>query len=93
VLKARNCAVSGGWLLTPAGRCGPDQATDRAHRIGQDKAVFVYKLRTLGTVEEKILEMQRTKRELAKGLFTPGAKVATAISEADLASLFAPIDA
>ena len=70
-----------------------DQATDRAHRIGQDKPVFVYRLRTLGTVEEKILELQATKRELAEGLFTPGSKAATAISEADLASLFAPIDA
>jgi superfamily II DNA or RNA helicase len=70
-----------------------DQATDRAHRIGQDKAVFVYKLRTLGTVEEKILELQATKRELAEGLFTPGSKAATAISEADLASLFASTDA
>ena len=35
-----------------------DQATDRAHRIGQEMPVFVYKLRTLGTVEEKIQELQ-----------------------------------
>ena len=32
-----------------------DQATDRAHRIGQDKPVFVYKLVTQGTVEERII--------------------------------------
>src|SRR5919201_2244204 len=35
-----------------------DQATDRAHRIGQTKSVFVYKLMTVGTVEERILELQ-----------------------------------
>jgi len=44
------------------------QATDRAHRIGQDKAVFVYKLITEGTVEEKILELQERKRQLAEGV-------------------------
>ena len=35
-----------------------DQATDRAHRIGQDKPVFVYKLIASGTVEERMLELQ-----------------------------------
>ncbi|MBS3800861.1 MAG: DEAD/DEAH box helicase, partial [Thioalkalivibrio sp.] len=41
------------------------QATDRAHRIGQDKPVFVYKLMTEGTVEEKILSLQARKQHLA----------------------------
>src|SRR5205085_11066224 len=45
-----------------------DQATDRAHRIGQDKPVFVYKLMTVGTVEEKIAALQARKRELVEGL-------------------------
>jgi SNF2 family DNA or RNA helicase len=40
------------------------QATDRAHRIGQDKVVTAYKLITRGTVEEKILKLQATKRGL-----------------------------
>ncbi len=50
------------------------QATDRAHRIGQDKPVFVYKLLTEGTVEERIQEMQARKRQLAEGLFAGGGK-------------------
>jgi SNF2 family DNA or RNA helicase len=45
------------------------QATDRAHRIGQDKAVFVYKVVAAGTVEEKILELQARKAQLAGALF------------------------
>jgi len=40
-----------------------DQATDRVHRIGQTKNVFVYKLITIGTVEEKILRLQEEKKE------------------------------
>lgn len=45
------------------------QATDRAHRIGQDKPVFVYKLLTEETVEEKILYMQKNKQKLADALY------------------------
>src|SRR5208283_4377370 len=42
-----------------------NQATDRAHRIGQTRHVFNYKLITRGTVEEKILALQKKKQELA----------------------------
>ena len=42
-----------------------EQAADRAHRIGQDKPVFVYRLVTEDTVEERILELQDRKRALA----------------------------
>ena len=37
------------------------QATDRAHRIGQEKKVTVYKFITVGTVEEKVLQLQENK--------------------------------
>jgi non-specific serine/threonine protein kinase len=46
------------------------QASDRAHRIGQDKQVFVYKLISRGTVEEKIYNMQQKKSELASQLLS-----------------------
>ena len=41
------------------------QAIDRAHRIGQGKLVFIYKLVTANSVEEKMLAMQEKKRALA----------------------------
>jgi SNF2 family DNA or RNA helicase len=44
------------------------QAIDRAHRIGQTRSVFAYRLIARGTVEEKVLELQNTKRELADAI-------------------------
>ncbi len=47
-----------------------DQASDRAHRIGQTKSVFVYKMIAADTVEERILELQQRKAELAAIAFS-----------------------
>lgn len=42
-----------------------DQATDRAHRIGQNREVDVYKVVAKGTIEERIVALQEAKRDLA----------------------------
>ena len=44
------------------------QAIDRAHRIGRSGAVIAYKLISPGTVEEKVLDLQREKQELAAAI-------------------------
>lgn len=67
-----------------------NQATDRAHRIGQDKKVFVYKLLTEGTVEEKIQELQAHKQKLADALFSEGSS-GSSLSSTDLEALFEPL--
>ena len=68
-----------------------DQATDRAHRIGQDKPVFVYKLIAQGTVEERMLELQQRKRALAAGIYDAAGGAAAALEGADIERLFEPI--
>ncbi len=64
------------------------QATDRAHRIGQDKPVFVYKLMMRDTVEEKILQLQERKRTLVKQLISTEAGFFKSLTADDIQSLF-----
>lgn len=64
------------------------QATDRAHRIGQDKAVFVYKVVAAGTVEEKILQLQARKAELAGALFDAAEASTLNLRPEDVEALF-----
>jgi superfamily II DNA or RNA helicase len=63
-----------------------DQATDRAHRIGQDKPITVYRLIARGTVEERILAMHRDKRALVSSVLD-GTDVAAQLTLRDLMSL------
>jgi len=65
-----------------------NQATDRAHRIGQTRHVFNYKLITRGTVEEKILGLQRKKKELAELVIGGDESVAKELTQEDLEFLF-----
>ncbi|MBL9138809.1 MAG: DEAD/DEAH box helicase [Verrucomicrobiales bacterium] len=67
------------------------QATDRAHRIGQDKPVFVYRLLAEGTVEEKMLQLQERKRELVQSLLEEGAGGPAQLRPEDLEMLFSPL--
>lgn len=66
-----------------------DQATDRAHRIGQTKVVTSYKLITRETVEEKILNLQTRKREVIKATLTGEEQLAEALTWEDIQELFA----
>jgi SNF2 family DNA or RNA helicase len=66
-----------------------DQATDRAYRIGQRRAVQVHKLVTAGTVEERIYEMITAKRELAQVAVGSGERWLTELSTDDLRDLVA----
>ncbi len=68
------------------------QATDRAHRIGQDQPVFVYKLVVEGSIEERILALQERKAALAEGVLGRDAESAVKFSPEDLQGLLAPLD-
>ncbi|MCP3142681.1 DEAD/DEAH box helicase [Pyxidicoccus xibeiensis] len=63
------------------------QAADRAHRIGQERTVMVYRLVSQGTVEERILGLQEKKRAIFEAALSD-ASAATAITREDLLELF-----
>jgi superfamily II DNA or RNA helicase len=65
-----------------------DQATDRTHRIGQTRAVISYKLITRGTVEEKILSLQKRKKDLAAGVLGGDGDFGKSLTEQDIQDLF-----
>jgi SNF2 family DNA or RNA helicase len=69
------------------------QATDRAHRIGQTSTVFVYKLVTEQTVEERILALQARKAALARGIYREGGgSEGSWLDEGDIEALLRPLD-
>ena len=70
-----------------------EQATARAHRIGQDQPVFVYKLVVEGSIEERMLELQARKLALADSVLGHDAAGALKFDQADLDALLAPLGA
>ena len=64
------------------------QASDRAHRIGQDKPVFVYKYILRDSVEEKILQLQERKKNLVEQLITTDGSFFKNITAEDVKALF-----
>ena len=65
-----------------------DQATDRAHRIGQQKKVQVIRLVTGESIEEQVVELGARKKALFDRLITPGESVLSALSEQEIRKLF-----
>lgn len=70
----------------PAARC---QATDRAYRIGQKKPVFVYNLIVAGSVEERMMQLQRRKQHLADVILH--GQASSSWTEQDVADLLEPL--
>ena len=64
------------------------QAIGRAHRMGQKNTVFAYRLVARGTVEEKILELQKKKKGIAESIVSEDTDFMKKLSKEDLANLF-----
>ncbi|MCQ2789136.1 MAG: SWF/SNF helicase family protein, partial [bacterium] len=65
-----------------------DQATDRAYRIGQKKKVFVYRLITKGTVEEKIQKLKTAKRDLVDSVISVDRNITKSLTMDDVREIF-----
>lgn len=66
-----------------------DQATDRAHRIGQTRKVEVIRLVTHDSIEEQVVALGQRKKALFDQLITPGEELVTGLTEQDIRALFA----
>ncbi|MDX2084420.1 MAG: SNF2-related protein [Candidatus Melainabacteria bacterium] len=67
-----------------------EQATDRAHRIGQNKTVFVYRLITRGTVEEKIMKLKERKKDLVDSIIAADRSMGKMLTFEDLKEILNP---
>ena len=65
-----------------------DQASDRAHRIGQKKVVTIYRLVAAGTIEEKILQLKQKKKDLVAAVLTEDSGGAKKLTREDIDDLF-----
>jgi len=65
------------------------QATDRAHRIGQTRHVFTYRLIARDTVEERVVELQQSKRRLADAILSADNSLIRDLKREDLERLLA----
>jgi SNF2 family DNA or RNA helicase len=69
-----------------------NQATDRAHRIGQTQSVWVLKLVAQGTIEERMLALQERKAQLAQDMYSGAVQRKEPLfGESDLNELFKPL--
>jgi hypothetical protein len=83
--EADYCFVLDPWW-NPAAEA---QAVDRAHRIGQDKTVMVYRLVATGTIEEKVMALKARKSDLFARVMDEDALLSTPLSANDIRSLLA----
>ena len=79
------CLDTNGGIWNPAVE---EQATDRTYRIGQTNNVMVHRMITLGTFEEKIDEMLKSKKELADLAVYEGEKIITELSDEEIYEIF-----
>jgi SNF2 family DNA or RNA helicase len=65
-----------------------DQATDRVHRIGQRRQVMVYKLISIGTVEEKLIRLQERKKAIFDAVIQNNGNPVNSLTWEDIRELF-----